>query len=273
LRGETLLSDAPGRVADLTRRAVDGGAELVVIVGGDGTMNEAVNGLLSVGGEACELALVPCGTGDDFARTFEIPRQLEQALDVAAHGRTRPVDVGRARFRSHDGADAERYFANFAGAGISGAIARRGAVTSRRLGARAAYFWATVVVFARWKSVPMTIEADGERREGRMYEVIVANGAYAAGGMRIAPDAAPDDGVFDIVLIGDATKLDFLTTFPKIYRGTHVGHPKVEVLRARTVSVAAQEPLPVVLDGEQPGTTPARFEIVPGALRLRVPPN
>jgi diacylglycerol kinase (ATP) len=271
LRGETFMSDAPGRVTELTQQAVGRGADLVVVVGGDGTVNEAVNGLAPLGIETPELALVPCGTGDDFARMFEIPRQLEQALDVAARGATRRVDVGRALFRSHEGADGERYFANFGGAGISGAIARRGGVTSKRLGARAAYFWATVVVFARWKSVPMWVEADGERREGLMYEVIVANGAYAAGGMRIAPDAAPDDALFDTVLIGDVTKPDFLTTFPKIYRGTHVAHPKVEVLRARQVSVEAAEPLPVVLDGEQPGTTPVRFEIVPGALRLRVP--
>ena len=239
-------------------------------MGGDGTVNEAVNGLLASSRPAPELALVPCGTGDDFAHTFAIPARVEEALEIAAHGHVRSVDAGRARFRTHEGAQGERFFANFAGAGISGAIARRGAATSRRFGARAAYFWATVAVFARWKSVPMSVDADGERREGRMYEVIVANGVYVAGGMRMAPDAAPDDALFDTVLIGDVTKPEFLTTFPKIYRGTHVAHPKVEVLRARTVSVEATDTLPVVLDGEQPGTTPARFEILPGVLRLRV---
>jgi diacylglycerol kinase (ATP) len=263
------MSDAPGRVVDLTRRTVEEGAELVVVVGGDGTVNEAVNGLLPAGA-GCELAVVPCGTGDDFARTFAIPTNTEEALAVAANGRARQVDVGRARFGSGE-SGSERYFANFAGAGISGGIALRGAVTSRRLGARAAYFWATVAVFARWQNVPMTIEADGQTREGRMLEVIVANGAYAAGGMRIAPDASPDDGQFDVVLIGDASKLDFMTTFPRIYRGKHVGHPKVDVLRARTVSVTPETALPVVLDGEQPGTTPVAFENLPGALKLRVP--
>jgi diacylglycerol kinase (ATP) len=265
LSGEAFLSDAPGRVTDLTRRAVEDGAELVVVVGGDGTVNEAVNGLLGAGA-SCELAVVPCGTGDDFARTFGIPTSAERALAVAADGSARQVDAGRARLGS-----AERYFANFAGAGISGAIARRGAVTSRRLGARAAYFWATIAVFTRWSSVPMTIEADGVKREGRMFEVIVANGAFAAGGMRVAPDASPDDGLFDVVLIGDVSKADFVTTFPKIYRGTHIGHAKVDVLKARAVTVTPEEPLPVVLDGEQPGSTPVSFEILPGALRLRVP--
>jgi diacylglycerol kinase (ATP) len=89
--------------------------------------------------------------------------------------------------------------------------------------------------------------------------------------MRIAPEASPDDGLFETVLIGDFTKAEFVATFPKIYRGTHVGHRKVEIVRASTVSVDAAVPLPVVLDGEQPGTTPARFEVVPGALRVRAP--
>jgi YegS/Rv2252/BmrU family lipid kinase len=264
------MSDAPGRVVDLTRSAVEAGAELVVVVGGDGTVNEAVNGLMPAGA-GCELAVVPCGTGDDFARTFGIPTKTEAALAVAVNGRARQVDVGRARFGSGESESDERYFANFAGAGISGAIALKGAATSRRFGARAAYFWATVAVFTRWNSIPMTVEADGESREGRMFEVIVANGAYAAGGMRIAPDASPDDGLFDVVLIGDVTKLDFLTTFPKIYRGTHVGHPRIEVLRARSVTVTAETPLPVVLDGEQPGSTPVSFDLLPGALKVRVP--
>ena len=242
----------------------------MVVVGGDGTVNEAVNGLLQSGRDGVELAVVPRGTGDDFARTFGIPTKLEEALAVAAGGEARPVDAGRATFRS-DGEPAERYFANFAGAGISGAIARRGAATSRRLGARAAYMWATVTVFARWSSVPMRIELDDQHRHGNMFEVLICNGAYAAGGMRVAPDATTDDGLFDTVLIGDITKPDFVTTFPKIYKGTHVGHPKIEVVRARTVTVDADRPLPVVLDGEQPGTTPARFEIVPGVLRVRMP--
>ena len=266
LDGDAVLTTAPGHAIDLARSAAEGGARLVVAVGGDGTINEVVNGLLESKSSQVELAVLPQGTGDDFARTFGIPTKSELAVAAAAGGETRSVDVGRASF-----VGGERYFANFAGAGISGAIARRGARTSRRLGAKAAYMWATATVFVRWSSVPMRIELDGETREGAMYEVIVSNGKYAAGGMKVAPDARPDDGQFDAVLIGDVSKADFVTTFPKIYRGRHTTHPKVEVVRATTVAVEASEPLPVVLDGEQPGTTPARFTIVPGALRLRVP--
>ena len=272
LRGETLFSEGPGHITELARQAAEENeTRLVVVVGGDGTVNEAVNGLLRAEAGDVELALLPQGTGDDFARTFGIPTKLERALEVAANGPARTIDAGRARFLGWDGSETQRHFVNFAGAGISGAIARRGEATSRRLGARLAYLWATVAVFARWKSVQMSVGLDGDRREGRMYEVLVANGVYAAGGMRVAPDAAPDDGLLEVVIIGDVTKPEFVTTFPKIYRGTHVRHPKVEVIRTRAASVEAAAPLAVVLDGEQPGTTPARFDVVPGAIRLRVP--
>ena len=104
-----------------------------------------------------------------------------------------------------------------------------------------------------------------------MYDVIVANGRFLAGGMKITPEAEPDDGLFDVLLIGDVTKADFVRTFPKIYRGKHLSHPKIEVLHGGAVDVDADTRLPIVLDGEQPGTTPARFEIVRDALKVRVP--
>jgi diacylglycerol kinase (ATP) len=104
-----------------------------------------------------------------------------------------------------------------------------------------------------------------------MYEVVIANGRYLGGGMMITPEAQPDDGLFDVLLIGDITKGDLVRTMPKIYRGTHLPHPKAELLRGTVVSVDSDEPLPIQLDGEQPGTTPVRFDLVPKALRLRVP--
>jgi diacylglycerol kinase family enzyme len=131
--------------------------------------------------------------------------------------------------------------------------------------------WATIAVFSHWQSAAVTIEVDGTRRAGQMFEVLAMNGDYTAGGMWVAPEAKADDGLFDVVVIGDVTKADFIRTFPKLYRGKHLSHPKIELLRGERVQVDAATPLPIVLDGEQPGTTPVRFEIVPQALRLRVP--
>jgi diacylglycerol kinase (ATP) len=242
------------------------------VVGGDGTVHEVVNGLLSSGMAAdVELAMLPRGTGKDFVRSLRIPHELGRALDVAQNGRVRVVDAGRASYTAWDGSDAEAYFANFGGAGISGAIARRANRSSKALGGRISFFTSTIAVFARWKSASVVADVDGARRSGDMFEVLVMNGDYAAGGMWVTPEAEPDDAQLDVLLIGDITKADFVRTFPKIYRGKHLSHPKIELLRGKAVQVDSTIPLPVVLDGEQPGTTPVRFEVIPRALRVRVP--
>ena len=272
LEGEALFSEAPGGITKVAERAAGMGAKRVVVVGGDGTVNEAANGLLAVGvGHEVELAVLPRGTGTDLVRTFGIPTKLDQAIAVARDGRVRPIDAGVVTFRAWDGSDATAYFVNIASAGMSGAVARRANSTSKALGGKASFLWATLAVFARWKNVEVTVDVDDAHREGSMLDVIVANCEWLGGGMHMVPKAEPDDGILDVLLIGDITKRDLVQTLPKIYRGTHLPHPKAEELRGKTVRVDAPTPLPIELDGEQPGTTPATFEIVPGALRLRVP--
>ena len=243
------------------------GATLLVVVGGDGTVHEVVNGVAGI--EGIELAVIPRGTGYDFARTFGIPVGMS-AFDVARDGRAIPVDAGRVSYRAWSGEDREAYFVNVASAGMSGAIARRANETTKAMGAKASYLWAILAVFSRWESEEVRVEVDGEERTGRMHDVIVANGRYLAGGIKICPDALPDDGLFDVLLIGDLTKRDLMVTLPKAYAGRHLPHPKAELLRGRMVNVECDNPLPIQLDGEQPGTTPVRFELVPGAIRLRV---
>jgi diacylglycerol kinase (ATP) len=232
-------------------------------------VNEVVNG--AAGAEGVELAVIARGTGWDFVRTYGIPRDLEQAVEVALSGEIRTVDLGLVTFRTWAGDEARSHFANVASAGISGAIAQRANETTKALGGRISYYWSTLAVFARWQTGEMRITVDEETRSQRIIDVLVANGRYLAGGMMMLPEAEPDDGLFDVLVIGDVTKRDLLVTLPKSYRGKHLPHPRLEVLRGRVVTVDADEPLPIELDGEQPGTTPARFEVVPGALRLRVP--
>jgi diacylglycerol kinase (ATP) len=215
--------------------------------------------------------VIPRGTGWDFVRTYKIPRRLEDAVRVALEGRTREIDLGRATYRAWNGSDAASLFANIASAGMSGAIAKRANASSKALGGKVSYLWATLAVFSRWRNDDVRVRVDQEVRSGRMHDVVVANGRYFGGGMEICPEAEPDDGLFDVLLIGDLTKRDLLRTLPKTYRGTHLPHPKAEVLRGAVVEVETPAPLPIELDGEQPGTTRARFEVVPRALRLRVP--
>jgi YegS/Rv2252/BmrU family lipid kinase len=260
LTGETVLSAAPGDLAAAAREADDA---LLVVVGGDGTVNEVVNG---VAGTGAEIAVLPSGTGQDFGRTHGIPARFEDAVLVALRGETRVVDLGRVDYRG-----GSRYFANVGSVGMSGAVAERANRTSKALGGKATFFYALTREFLAWQNTEVTVTFDDAERRGRMHDVIVANGVWHGGGMKLAPDARPDDGLFDVVLIGDVGKVDFLTTAPKLYSGGHVSHPKVEVVRSTRVTVDGADPLPIELDGEQVGTTPVTFEVVPGALRVRVP--
>ena len=270
LTGETLLSERPGHIVELAEQAARNGAELVVAVGGDGTLNETVNGLMRAG-TPTELAVVAIGTGMDFVRTYGIPTRFDDAVRTVLTGRTRTIDVGRVSYRTWAGDAEERYVCNVGSVGMSAAVARRANGMSKMLGGRATFFYALVRVFFEWQNTVVEVALDGERRSARMHDVIIANGRYHGGAMLLAPDAQPDDGLFDVLTIGDVTKLDFITTAPKLYRGTHLSHPKIDLVRARVVEVDARERLPIELDGEQVGTTPVRFEVVPGALRVRVP--
>ncbi len=270
LEGDTLFSERQGHLAELAREAALGGADLLVVVGGDGSLNEVANGLVGLG-RTPEVALVPRGTGWDFSRTFGIPRKIDEAVSVALEGDVRTVDLGRASYHAWDGSDATAAFANVASAGMSGAIAKRANETTKALGGKASYLWAIFAVFSAWQASEIELDVDGERRTGRMFDVVVANGRFFGGGLKVCPEAEPDDALFDVLTIGDITKRDLVLTVPKMYRGTHLPHPKAELLRGSTVTVRSDTPLPIELDGEQPGTTPVRFEVVPRALRLRVP--
>jgi len=263
LHGEEVLSEFPGHLAQAASEARD--PLLLVVIGGDGTVNEVVNGVAQTD---AEIAVLPCGTGQDFGRTHGIPGRFDDAVRVAVGGETRTIDLGRVELE--DGRS--RYFANVGSAGMSGAVARRANTMTKRFGGRATFFYALTREFVAWRNTRVAIElVEGVRREGPMHDVIVANGRYHGGGMQLAPEARQDDGVFDVVTVGDISKLDFLTTSPKLYSGRYLSHPKVELLRSSAVSITAAEPLPLEVDGEPIGTTPARFEVVRSALRVRVP--
>jgi YegS/Rv2252/BmrU family lipid kinase len=257
-----VLSEFPGHLGRAAGEARD---SLLVVVGGDGTVNEVVNG---VAGTAAEIAVLPCGTGQDFGRTHGVPSRFDDAVRTALGGEARTIDLGRVECEGGP----SRLFANVGSAGMSGAVARRANAMTKRLGGRATFFYALTREFIAWRNTRVTVELDGGiRREGAMHDVIVANGRYHGGGMKLAPDARQDDGLFDVVLIGDIGKVDFVTTAPKLYSGRYLSHPKVEPLRSSTVAVDAAGALPLEVDGEPIGTTPARFAVVRSALRLRVP--
>ena len=269
---EPRLTERRGHAGQLAQEALAQGARLVVAVGGDGTVSEVANGMLAASDPlAADLAVVGRGSGCDTIRTFGIPKRTDRALRIAAGGQARTIDAGRVTFQDSDGASRSRHFVNIASAGMTGIAAERVNRSSKPLGATVAFAWAAVATFVGYRNCRFTVQIGDQRLEQVCNNVIVGNCRYFAGGMKILPDADPSDGLLDVLVWGDVSKLDLALNMHKLYRGTHVGHPKAHLARARRVIVTPELTLPIECDGEQPGATPASFEIVPSALRLRCP--
>ena len=291
-----------GRV--LAREAARAGANLVVAVGGDGTASEVVDGLaqdgdplppdiverrdaatepghprLGCGTRRAELrgevafGFIPRGTGGDFSRSLAWPSDLGEAARILAAGAERTIDLGRIEFTGADGRPQVRRFANVAGFGISGRVVQEVERAGKSFGGKMAFMLASARVLAGWRDQPVRWRADGGPwRESRVTAFSVCNGRYFGGGMLVAPEALVDDGLLDVTIWTGIGLSDFILKKGMLYDGTHVRLPNTQTLRVRTIEAEplCAEPVLLDVDGEQPGMLPARFTIVPGALRARV---
>lgn len=275
------LTQEPGDGGHLAMAFAAGGCDVVIAAGGDGTGSEVAEGLIQARrerGAAPALALVPCGTGADFARGLELPRDIEAALSRITAATPRVVDAGRATYVDDHGALASRHFVNIASAGISAPVSRAVNRDKRkgRASARALFYWRTVLAFMtyRFQDVRLTVD-EAAPIEARVALVAVCNGRFFGGGMMIAPDAALDDGKLDVVVVRAAGKLGLIRDLRLLYGGRHLNHPAVTVLRGSRVAIEpAGDPGPggiqVEADGEALGCCPATFEALPGALTLKM---
>lgn len=260
----------------IAREGVRAGVELLVVAGGDGTLSEVVTGLLGadLGGYA-EIALLPLGTGGDFARTLGLPRGLDAALEVIAHGRPRRIDAGRVTFAGEGGTRRTTYFANAASFGISGLIVELVNRTSKAFGGRASFLAGTLRGIARYRPVPVSVRVDGAlAHEGPLVLGAAASGRYFGGGMCVAPEAQPDDGLLDVVIVRGLPKPRLVAKLPSIYSGQHLRDPATTFLRGRKVEAEVAPghgPVRLDVDGEPLGILPVRIELLPGALSIRGP--
>ena len=257
------VTAAPGEATEVARRFAADRMRLVVAVGGDGTLNEVANGLLAAGPHDVALGVVPAGRGADFARTLGAPRDVAAALVRICGATPRRVDIGRVAFA--DGSS--RVFVNVAGLGFDAAVAER-AAGSRLPGGKAPYLRGVAGALLRYRHLRAAIDADGTCFAGTVLSVIVANGRYFGGGFKIVPEAAIDDGRLDLAILGDVSRVDLIRQVPRVYRGTHVDHPKFTHLPARAIRVETAEPARVQLDGELAGWAPATFTVEAAALRV-----
>jgi YegS/Rv2252/BmrU family lipid kinase len=269
-----------GDATKLAREALQKGTERVVAIGGDGTINETMNGFF-VDGKAiapeASLGIIPFGTGGDFRRTLELPQEPADAAAVIAANHKKKIDVGKLELTGHDGQPMLRMFINIASFGVSGHLDRMINQSGKKLG-RMGYLSTGLRATLSYKNQRVQLRFDGsasDRIDVTAYNVAVANGKFFGGGMKIAPDAELDDGKFDVTVIGDLSLMQLFTGFVRqVYSGTHLKTKGISVRRARVVEAEPVNPGDKVefdVDGEHLGRLPARFELIPQALWLVVP--
>ncbi len=268
LRFEHHLTEAPGHAIELAREAAENGHKLVVSVGGDGTINEIVNGLYASGNLSdATLGIISTGTGGDYIRTVGIPRRYEDACRCLLQTKRLAVDLGVVEY-SRDGNREERLFVNFAGMGFDAEIVRRTTQQFKYLGSLTSYLLGTLTTLVSYRNRDISLTIDGESVDCRVCTVVMNNGKYGGGGMFAAPHASLDDGLLDVMIVGDLTKPDLLWSLPRIYKGTHLTHPKVTIKKAKEIEIQSSQPMQLQADGELLGQVPASFRLLPMALKV-----
>ena len=253
----------------LALKAIEECADFLVSAGGDGTLGE-VAGAIIESKRAIQLGVLPLGTGNDFARTIGVWGTPQRAIDALFDGQTRRVDAGMIECNG-----SARAWINVAGCGFDSLAAGRinnwgKRRTMRHIRGLSAYLLAVACELVSFRAFDLTLELDGEHLEMRAVLCAVANAKSYGGGMLVCPDARLDDGLFDVCVIGDASRGEFLRAFPGVFAGRHTDHPKVVMRRCRSIRIESKQRVPVLADGEIVGSAPFRCEILPGALDVCV---
>lgn len=268
------FTEGPMHACELARSAIRGGYDTIIAVGGDGTINETLNGFFDAGkpiNPRATLGVLPRGTGGDFRRTFGWDLELEHTVERLRRDATEPFDVGLLEYAAPDGSPRQRYFANITSFGVSGQIDREVNTSSKALGGKLSFMIGSVKALARWRDQRVRLRLDGGPSEELTCTTIaVANGKYFGGGMMVAPEAATSDGVFDVTIWSGYKLKDFALKQGSIYSGEHVKWKGTRCLKARVVEADSDEEVLIDCDGEQPGRLPCRMTLLPAAVRLKV---
>lgn len=273
------LTEGPRHATQLTREALQSGVRQLLVVGGDGTLNEVVNGWFEndqpLQPEAV-LSLLMQGTGGDFRKSLGLQNTLESYVQAMLGAPVQNLDVARVRLTGNQGEPVVSYFANIASFGLGGEVVNLLAHSEflKGLGGTPGFLLATLQTLAQYQPMRVKLSLDqGPAEELLVYHVAAANGRYQGGGMFIAPCAELNDGQLDVIVLADVSKLTATLTFPQVYLGQHLSSPHVRYLRARQLKAEPVDHRPVwiELDGELPGRLPAEIEILPQCLKLKAP--
>jgi YegS/Rv2252/BmrU family lipid kinase len=273
---ETVMTTRPLEATEITQRAVRESRPVVVAVGGDGTLNEVVNGFFHNGAPiptTTKLAMIPLGTGGDFRRTLKIPLDVKAAIHILSAGVARRLDVGCVTYQAVDGSTAVRHFINIADAGLGGDVVQQMGNGTKRFGSMA-YTLGGFRALIGFRNKPMTVDIDDVTHQlPKAQQVVIANCQYFGGGMQMAPTASPTDGVFDVILIGNAGKIETMRGMNDFRAGKHLDqtNPKIELLYGKRISVTSPVKVRIDVDGEAVGFLPALFEMQPGSIEFITP--
>lgn len=268
----THMTTKPGDATRITKMNLNEGAELIVCVGGDGTLNEVVNGFMDEQGPMrtdAVLGFVPNGTGCDFVKTAPIPAKIDQSLDTIKEGYVKSIDLGRLQFHDHQGRLNTRYFHNIASFGLGGEVVDRVNRNSKAFGPFISFMWSTLVSIFLYGKKKIRLKVDDTYdREVITWNIAVANGQYHGGGMWVAPDASIDDGQLHITVIGDLNLAEVFWYLPKLYNGKIKKIKNVSILTGKTIEAYSEQCVLLDVDGEQPGRLPIVIDVMPAALRI-----
>ena len=272
------LTDSPGHATRIARQLAESGFDLIIAVGGDGTISEVANGILQSDralGRGVQLGIVPVGTGGDLRRSLRIPTDPREAIEAIVHGQSLAIDVGKASLVASDGASARRYFVNLASFGLGGDVAAAAKNRLTVLGGRTAFLWATLKGLATFRGREVEIELDesGVPRRFFVSNVAVGNGRYHGGGMQPCPRARMNDGLLDVTVIEYMNPLQVLRNIHVLYSDDVYRLSKVHRLEARKLRARADQPTLVEMDGEPIGYLPLEIEILPRRLNVLLSPS
>jgi len=263
VRLEEVVEERPQLAIALAGEAARQGWDVVAAVGGDGTVHEVVNGIMRAGvAPAPAVAIIPGGTGNDFARGVGVPRDPMAAGRLLLAGARRRVDIGQVN---------DRYFVGISGVGFDAEVAAKVNRWPKWVGGTPLYLAAILNMLVTYRPVATRIVLDGREQRLRMFLLAAANTPWYAGGMYMAPHARPDDGWLEVITAGDLGRLETLILLPRVFSGTHLRHRKVAHQPAGEVRVESEAPLAIHADGEMVGQVPAVFRVVPRAIEVIVP--
>jgi YegS/Rv2252/BmrU family lipid kinase len=268
---ETKFTERKGHAIEFARGSTGAGFRKIVSVGGDGTLNEVVNGIFTQDNcspKEVSIGMIPVGTGNDWGRMFGIPMVYEGAVKVLKENKTMLHDIGLISFYNRNIQD-KRYFINIAGLGFEALVVRK---TNRQKDKgrsnRAIYFYNLLSSLFSYKKVISEITIDGKSSQCNVFSVNVGNGRYCGGGMRQTPDAIPDDGLLDITVIRDMSRIEVIKSLKLLYDGTILSHPLVDGYRCNNLKVTSNSVMFAEADGESLGHTPIEFSIIPAAINI-----